>query len=71
MSFGERNWQEIVRGQGYARVLVGGARSDMLRVTQRKNFCTTHFLFQNRSFVDFSKGNEDYGGDLEENGCFP
>ena len=35
----------IVRGQGYVRVLVGRARSDMLRdsqrLTQRKNFCTT------------------------------
>ena len=69
----------IVRGQGYVRVLVGRARSDMLRVTPRltprltqpKNFCTTRLLFENRLFVDFSKGNEDYGGDLEENGCFP
>ena len=31
MSFGERNWHGIVRGQGYVRVLVGRARSDMLR----------------------------------------
>ena len=75
MSFGERNWHGIVRGQGYVRVLVGRARSDMLRVTQPTfqptNFCTTRLLFQNRSFVDFTKGNEGYGGDLHENDCFP
>ena len=62
MSFGERNWHGIVRGQGYVRVLAGRARSDMLRMTQRltqrKNFCTTHFLFQNQSFVDFTEKSE-------------
>ena len=66
MSFGERNWHGIVRGQGYVRVLVGRARSDMLRVTppltppltQRKNFCTTRLPFQNRSFVDFTEKSE-------------
>ena len=35
MSFGERNWHGIVRGQGYVRVLAGRARSDMLRDSQR------------------------------------
>ena len=35
MSFGERNWHGIVRGQGYVRVLVGRARSDMLRDSPR------------------------------------
>ena len=66
ISFGGRNWHGIVRGQGYVRVLAGRARSDMLRdsprltprLTPRKNFCTTHFLFQNRSFVDFTEKSE-------------
>ena len=78
MSFGERNWHGIVRGQGYVRVLAGRARSDMLRdsprltqpltppltprltprLTPPKNFCTTHFLFQNQSFVDFTEKSE-------------
>ena len=40
------------------------------RLTQPKNFCTTHFPFQNRSLVDFSKGKEGYGGDVGEDGCF-
>ena len=30
-----------------------------------------HFLFENRSLVDFQIGNEGHGGDLEENGHFP
>ena len=66
MSFGERNWHGIVRGQGYVRVLAGWARSDNPRLTpplippltQRKNFCTTRLLFQNRSFVDFTEKSE-------------
>ena len=29
------------------------------------------FLFENASLVDFSKGNEHYGGDREEHGRFP
>jgi len=47
-------------------MLVGGAPTRC-----RVNFfCTTHFLFENRSLVDFAIGNGDYGGDLEENGLF-
>ena len=30
-----------------------------------------HFLFENRSLIDFTIVNEGYGGDLYENGCFP
>ena len=37
----------------------------------QKFFLTIHFLFENRSLVDFAIGNGDYGGDLEENGRFP
>ena len=32
--------------------------------------CTTHFFFENRSFVDFEIGNESVGGELEENDNF-
>ena len=39
-------------------------------LAQRKNFCTTHFPFQNRPLVDFSKGKEGYWGDVGEDGCF-
>ena len=41
------------------------------KIPSEKNFCTTHFLFENRSFVEFIEKNEHHGGDVGENGCFP
>ena len=32
-------------------------------------FLWSHLSVENRSLVNFSKGNEHYGGDLHENGC--
>ena len=36
-----------------------------------ENFCTTVFLFENASLVDFQIRKRGHGGDLDENGCFP
>ena len=35
-----------------------------------KFFCTTVFLFENASLVDFQIRKRGHGGDLEENGSF-
>ena len=51
----------IVAGAGGV-MLVGGAPT-----RSRQNLCTTHYLFENRSFVDFEIGHESAGGDLEKN----
>ena len=37
---------------------------------RRKIFCTTYFLFENHSMVDFQIRNQSSGGDLDENGRF-
>ena len=76
MSFGERNWHGIFAGQGYVRVWAGRPGSDNPPKESsdwlpQKNFCTTHFRFENRSFVEFTEKNEHHGGDVGENGCFP
>ena len=77
ISFGERG-MGFLPAKAMSGVWAGRARTEIPRLTprltppltQRKNFCTTHFPFQNRSLVDFSKGKEGYGGDVGEDGCF-
>ena len=63
----------IVAGVGEV-MLVGclATRSShqVLRPGPAKIVCTTHFLSENRSFVDFEIGNESVGGELEENDNF-
>ena len=58
----------IVAGAGEV-MLVGGLATrscdQVLRPGPAKIFCTTNFLLENRSFVDFGIGNESVGRDLE------
>ena len=42
-----------------------------LSEVRRKILCTTYFLFENQSIVDFKIKNQSSGGDLDEDGCFP
>ena len=70
---------EKVPGHGlaYARTSAGpagrpGAGISQIRDTIRdKTFVPRHFLFGNRSLVDFQIRKGGHGGDLDENGCFP